>query len=945
MRAQFPVAILVGLAALLLVTTAHGAVSYVSSSVPSLSTGPVNSISLTAPSPLATGEVMVAFLSVNPSTLPSFSVPAGWTLLLTNNDGSHLGVGVYYRVATSADVAGTSSYTWTSSKSTRMAGGIVAFSGVSSVSAIAESGSSVNGSSLSYTAPSITPGVANTMLVALYGIENGNGTTLTPPNAMSRAFEAGTTAGPNGVQVGAFYGPWATATATGTRVSSGASNSGSIGVLLALQAAATGATHFLITNSNYGLFCLNQAITVTALDAGNNPVPSFNGTITLSTTTGLGTWSLTSGGGTFLDAIANDGLATYTFPGGQSAATFALSYTSGGAVVTVHAIQSNPTVITDDGSQSAITFSPSGFTVTSSPFSNPAGGVPAFASREVAGTSFSVYLTAYGQKPNDATCGIITSYAGTKNLKFWSTYNNPASGSVAATINGSSIATAEASAAAQTVTFTSGQTTVTANYKDAGSLSLSMKDDTTGNPNLPSGIRGTTGSFVSVPANFVVSNLKRSSDGFANPGASTASGPVFIAAGQPFTATIIAVEAGGAATPNFGQETVPESVKFTATLVLPSSGNDPPVSGTAGTFTIGVATGTAFSWPEVGIIDLVPHIADGNYLTVGDVVGSATANVGRFIPYAFAVALNTPVFGTSCSAGGFTYLGQPFVYTVAPVIAATAQARGGTTTQNYAGSLFRLSNTSVTGRAYIPTPAVPALDLSGLPATTADPSIVDLGAGQSTLTFSAGSGLKYSRGSAIAPFSATIALAVNVIDQDGAAAANPVTFGSSGGIAFSTGSTQRYGRLVLRDSVGSELLDLPTSLTTQYYLSSTQGFTSNTADFCTTAPTLAFSGYQQNLAAGKTCVRDSGSPGLSGVGCAAAATPSYHATAVGGDFNLLLAAPGSGNNGALTVTAAAPSWLQYEWSVSSGTTSNPTGVATFGLFPGPASSVYQREVY
>jgi MSHA biogenesis protein MshQ len=708
----------------------------------------------------------------------------------------------------------------------------------------------------------------------------------------------------------------------------------------------TGSTSsFLVSNSAYGLYCLPQAVTVTARDASNNPVSTYSGTITLSTTTGRGTWSLTSGGGTLVDSTPDDGLATYTFPGNQPSATFALSYRAGPATVTVHASQSSPTVVNDDGTQSAIVFSPSGFTVTSAPFSNPAGGVPAFTSPQTAGNNFSIYLTAYGQTPTDATCGIITGYAGAKNLKFWSGYVDPASGTLTPTINGTAIASLEASASAQSVTFTSGQATVTARYRDAGSLGISMKDDTTGNPSLPTGIRGSTGTFVSVPANFVVTNIRRTSDGFANPGASTATGTVFATAGQSFTATVTAVEAGGAATPNFGRESVPESVAFNTTLVLPAVGHAPNVSGTAGAFTNGVATGTAFAWPEVGIVRLVPHVADGNYLGAGDIAGAATGNVGRFVPSSFATALNTPLFGTGCTAGSFTYVGQPFAYTVPPVITVTAQAFGGATTQNYTGSLMRLTNASLTGRSYTPTPASPALDTSGLPATSADPLIADLGNGQVTLTFSAGTGLAYARGNAIAPFNANIALSINVIDLDAITAANPVGFAT--GIGFSSGAGQRYGRLVLRNAVGSELLDLPTSLATEYYLSSTLGFTTNTSDSCTVAPALAFSSYQANLAPGETCVRDSGNPGTSGIGCAAAAGASqrYRASALGGDFNLWLAAPGSGNNGAVTVTATAPTWLKYLWSASSGTPSNPAAMATFGLFPGPGSRIYQREVY
>jgi MSHA biogenesis protein MshQ len=138
-------------------------------------------------------------------------------------------------------------------------------------------------------------------------------------------------------------------------------------------------------------------------------------------------------------------------------------------------------------------------------------------------------------------------------------------------------------------------------------------------------------------------------------------------------------------------------------------------------------------------------------------------------------------------------------------------------------------------------------------------------------------------------------------------------------------------------------------LTTQYYLSTTQGFVTNTSDVCTVAPAITFSNYQTPLASGETCVRDTGSPGASGQGCAAAASSPYAGSsgkASAGAYNLVLAAPGSPNTGALTVTATAPSWLQYPWNnASCGSTTNPCALGTFGLFPGSATRVYQRETY
>ena len=214
-----------------------------------------------------------------------------------------------------------------------------------------------------------------------------------------------------------------------------------------------------------------------------------------------------------------------------------------------------------------------------------------------------------------------------------------------------------------------------------------------------------------------------------------------------------------------------------------------------------------------------------------------------------------------------------------------------------------------------------------------------------TLTFSAGSGISFVRGSAIAPFNANIALSINVLDLDGASASNPVSFGSGSGMSFSSGAAQYYGRLYLGNAVGSELLDLPMPLVTQYYLNTSQGFVVNTSDVCTTAPPITFSNYQLNLTSGKTCVRDSGSPGVSGQGCSAATSNSYSSTAVAGAFNLILAAPGQGSSGAVSVTPTAPAWLQYLWNSSSGSNASPVGMATFGVFPGSPTRIYQREVY
>ncbi|HYM35720.1 MAG TPA: DUF6701 domain-containing protein, partial [Steroidobacteraceae bacterium] len=334
-------------------------------------------------------------------------------------------------------------------------------------------------------------------------------------------------------------------------------------------------------------------------------------------------------------------------------------------------------------------------------------------------------------------------------------------------------------------------------------------------------------------------------------------------------------------------------------------------------------------------------IKDGDYLGAGDFNGTTTTNVGRFIPANFLVSANTPSFQTACSAGSFTYMGQPFVYATAPVLSVTARALGGTTTKNYTGAFFKLTNASINSRTY--TVNSGTLDQSGLPATSVDPAILDLTNGLASLTFSAGTGLAIQRTTPTAPFNAQISLSINVADTDGVVpATNPQSFSN---IAFTNGNEQRYGRIAFRNAVGSELLNLPLPMHAEYFINTTSGFIQNTNDTCTTGMTLAFTNYGGNLKAGETCLLDTGSPGVSGLGCSTAGPVGqrFQMPPTNGDFIAILKAPGAGNNGTVTLTTTVPTWLQFDWNTSNPGLENPSGVATFGVFQGESKRIFQIE--
>jgi MSHA biogenesis protein MshQ len=708
---------------------------------------------------------------------------------------------------------------------------------------------------------------------------------------------------------------------------------------------------FTITHNAFGIHCVAESVTVDVFDAiSGTPLVNYNAAVQLDSQSGFGTWSLAAGSGTFSDATADDGIATYAWPLGESQATFTLSYPQGPPAIDVDVFQISNTGVRDNDAEGVLVFSPNGFSVTAAALTNPPGAVVPFATNQTAGTNFALAIAAFGQTPGDPVCGIIEGYTGAKSLKFWSEYVNPGTGTRNVTIDGSGVAAAEAGAAVQPVTFMNGQAAVTAKYKDVGAIRIVMKDDTTVNAELPSGITGATANFVVRPAGFVVSDIAAGS--LANPQAADEDDDVFVVAGAPFRATVTVLDSEGDPTPNFGRESpTPETVRLDTQIFAPAGGANPPIDVGVGfgTFSNGQATGTQLTWSEVGIMRAVPGIGDGAYLTAGDVSGPPSERIGRFLPSRFNVTPNSPLFRTACSpdgVSGFTYQGQPFDYTSAPVMTVTAVSASGTTTTNYRGTFFKLSNSTLFGRTY--SSPLAGLDTSGLPDATLDPVVLSLNNGVATLTFGSGTGLAFVKAAPQAPFDGQVQLSINVVDAEGVAAVGTGPFGNTvtlGPIPFDISDEIRYGRVRVGTAVGSELVDLPVPMRVEHYASAGVGFVANVADTCTTNVTLAFSGFTESLNAGETCVRDAGAPGTSGLGCAAPAALPYTAPPVSGDFRLRLAAPLAGNQGSVAIDAAVDAWLRFDWNTGTGGDENPAGQATFGIFGGERRVIYTREIY
>jgi len=255
--------------------------------------------------------------------------------------------------------------------------------------------------------------------------------------------------------------------------------------------------HFVITyndSDNFGIYCsAGETISVTPKESGGADYANYTGTIVLDTQTGKGSWSLVQGAGVFADATANDGLATYTFDASDVyPVQFSLDYKEGNAGFDIDVYDQSDSLIRDDDSEGGIIYSPTGFTITANALTNPPPDpINDPIQTQPKDADFSVHITAYSYTDADPTCGVIEGYTGTKSLKFWSAATGVFN------VDEGSIATTEAAAISQIVTFTNGQAQVVASYYDTGDISFTVKDDTVPDPDLPTGdIRGSSNLFT-----------------------------------------------------------------------------------------------------------------------------------------------------------------------------------------------------------------------------------------------------------------------------------------------------------------------------------------------------------------------------------------------------------------------------------------------------------------
>ncbi len=452
--------------------------------------------------------------------------------------------------------------------------------------------------------------------------------------------------------------------------------------------------HYELSLPSSGITCLPSTAIVTACADGSSPCTNPSALVSGRTA------ALTANAGTL-------GASTVTF-NASGVANTTLSYpaASDGTAATVTLSGEQVTAINarkccPDGANCVVanscttTFNTAGFI-----FSSSVGGGVATIGNQVAGTSSGTYyLRAVKTIDNSAhTCG--AAFSGAQTINFAYECNDPATcyASDLMSVNGGTATTIARNNNLSVSAYTPVNMTFDVNgnapfafvYSDVGQVTLWA------NATVNSAVlTKSSNAFVVRPGGFVLSNIVRTSDSFANPAAADASGARFIKAGEAFSATVTATTtpaSGALTTRNYGQESVREGVKLTTALVpSPDLSANPTLGGTFGTFANGVATGASFVWNEVGIITLTPSVLSGNYLGAGDTQGTTSGNVGRFIPDHFgvtgSVVTRSDLQTTEGQVTPFTYMGEPMKLS----LAVTAYNMTEGATQNYKGGFAKLN--------------------------------------------------------------------------------------------------------------------------------------------------------------------------------------------------------------------------------------------------------------
>jgi MSHA biogenesis protein MshQ len=778
-----------------------------------------------------------------------------------------------------------------------------------------------------------------------------------------------------------------------------------LGQVLADFSSSTGcANHYAITHDGSGgsptngTTCRFNQVAIAMHTAADVNIATST-TINITTSTGRGDWTLVSGFGVLNNGAADDGAATYQFSN-ESQVVLALTYTIPG---TLNINVSDGLYVEKAGAEDAnltiISCSAAGF-----------NGCEFAASRCTAGaTDYDQLFTKLAGRAFRLDALRLNTSGGLE-----STFNGTVSVDLLANTSvQTSFSSATNCPTSHTAVIPLGSVTFTAGRLASAPLSISATALASVAPNYSAyrdvRMRFTCSTFNCPPAGVTAC----SRDGFAvrptdlllsassMTNASATSGTPSQIAGTAFAMTAQAQTASTATAP--GYNGTPQITATTAAQSAAShisltdytdklkdvNANNVAAFGTAN-LASGLASGSFYYLDyggfrvlaggarDAAFVDSTVDVpgkdcdagsasntdsdADSNRERFGCVVAnqSNSALVGRFYPNNFLLQNSSMAQG--CLAGAFTYQGQPWAVnaTVSTLSSGTGGVASAVMTRYPGGTVSFAAENNNNGTDL-------STRLSGLSAGTWGTP----GSAQGGVYSLSAANVIFSRPAATpdGPFEA-LDIGIRVLDP----VDSSVTLGATRNMLPTDATTctsitcthqklagspikMRYGRLSLKNSLGSERLDLPMSLTAQYWSGS--AFSQNSLDSCTTVTAANISRVNQQgpVTAANVTVSNVANSGvlINGSGLITLSRPTPLPspwTNVGGlDLILNLGATGA----TLTCPLATPptplgsstsanlGYLANNTCGAAAYDRNPTARATFGVYKSPL--IYRRENY
>lgn len=600
--------------------------------------------------------------------------------------------------------------------------------------------------------------------------------------------------------------------------------------------------------------CSPTSLQVSVRDASSALVPNYSGTVSLSTSTGRGTWSKGALPGA-LSAGANNGQATYTFAGTEGgAATLSLDYPYADDI-TVTVTQS----INGQTSTHTVSFSDVGFVITPNDALGSAVGV--------AGRPYQMQVQMFRATGNVATpanrCTVDANYTAGRTVRATRILGAFDTSVLAPQISPTlpSALTQSCFGQAQSVSIpSSGSAPVNLNFTngvapfwvcsaDVGQFQVQLSDTSrtfAGNRDIV----GTSNQVTLRPLGLSMRQIVSGS--VSNPAGTATAGSGFVAAATPFRVTVGGTlweptdDSISAGQPNSAAaiSTNAWAPGYQGTLTLSAIGQTPsaPVTGSltgttsiaSAAFSLGRATVSDLRWSEVGSVTLRAQHA--NFWGTGVAVPSTDSGaIGRFFPASFEM-LSSAVTGQN--SGTLLYMGDDALF-----VGVSVQARNalGARTFNYHTPTYGFtatptwlakdgtSGTNLASRINFPTVGwdngrfvMNRTDLVFSPAASADGPYRNLTLG---VAFNDADGARLS-------------------DMDTHFAAGPCTSGCTAKALLGAADV-RLGRIAMRSVTSSIGVQVRIPIEVQYW-DSARGWVLNTSDSVTSIPlsSVTLGGYQ-----------------------------------------------------------------------------------------------------